>query len=58
MKTGKGGLVQREALLDSHKHRKQSRKRVSECYADHTTTPNKTVLLELASQELRSVGHC
>jgi hypothetical protein len=28
MKTGKGGLAQREALLDSHKHRKQSRKRV------------------------------
>jgi hypothetical protein len=30
MKTGKGGLAQREALLDSHKHRKQSRKRVRE----------------------------
>lgn len=29
VKTAKGGLAQREALLDSNKHRKQSRKRVS-----------------------------
>jgi hypothetical protein len=34
MKTGKGGLAQREALLDSHKHRKQSRKRVNKSHTD------------------------
>ena len=53
MKTGKGGLAQREALLDSHKHRKQSRKRVHTLMSaapHHLLQPNMSVVVRFAAE--------